>query len=166
MKSNRRSSSGWMRRSLRGAEELPTHARGRVFLVNADWPRNRSSRGRSAPWYGMPSEAVDVDHGHVATTRRALELELLLTRAKSLILGVARCRGRLDCRMSRSSRRGYLRPPHVRRPHPHQSRHHAACPHLRQDKEARQWLDSDVVRSVLDKDDQWQMTRRTQEPKP
>lgn len=29
-----------------------------------------------------------------------------------------------------------------------------AC--LRDDKEARQWLDSDAVRSVLEKDDQWQ----------
>ncbi len=29
--------------------------------------------------------------------------------------------------------------------------------YLRQDKEALQWLDSDAVRSVLEKDDQWQM---------
>lgn len=28
--------------------------------------------------------------------------------------------------------------------------------YLREDKDARQWLDSDAVRSVLDKDDQWQ----------
>jgi predicted dienelactone hydrolase len=28
--------------------------------------------------------------------------------------------------------------------------------YLRDDKEARQWLDSDAVRSVLEKDDQWQ----------
>lgn len=28
--------------------------------------------------------------------------------------------------------------------------------YLRQDREARQWLDSDAVRSVLEKDDQWQ----------
>ncbi len=29
--------------------------------------------------------------------------------------------------------------------------------YLRQDKEARQWLDSDAVQSVLERDDQWQM---------
>jgi len=38
MRSNSRGWPGWMRRSLRGAEELPTHAQGRVFLVGADRP--------------------------------------------------------------------------------------------------------------------------------
>jgi len=34
-RSNRRDWLGWMRRSLRGAEEFPIHAQGRVFLVGA-----------------------------------------------------------------------------------------------------------------------------------
>jgi len=38
MRSTSRDWPGWMRRSLRGAEELPTHAQGRVFLVGADRP--------------------------------------------------------------------------------------------------------------------------------
>jgi hypothetical protein len=38
MRSNSRDWPGWMRRSLRGAEELPIHAQGRVFLVGADRP--------------------------------------------------------------------------------------------------------------------------------
>ena len=46
------------------------------------------------------------------------------TRAMSLAFGAARCRGRVVCRMSRSSRRWHLRPPH-----PHQPRHRAACRH-------------------------------------
>jgi len=35
---NSRDWPGWMRRSLRGAEELPIHAQGRIFLVGADRP--------------------------------------------------------------------------------------------------------------------------------
>ncbi len=35
---NSRDWPGWMRRSLRGAEELRIHAQGRVFLVGADRP--------------------------------------------------------------------------------------------------------------------------------
>jgi len=38
MRSNSRDWPGWMRRSLRGAEELSIHAKGWVFLVNADRP--------------------------------------------------------------------------------------------------------------------------------
>ena len=63
MRSNRRSCSDWMRPDRGGAEELPIHAQGRIFLVGADRPSNRSSRGPSAPWHGIPSEAADVDHG-------------------------------------------------------------------------------------------------------
>jgi hypothetical protein len=29
---------GWMRRSLRGAEELPIHAQGQIFLVGSSPP--------------------------------------------------------------------------------------------------------------------------------
>jgi len=29
---------GWMRRSLRGAEELPLHARGQIFLIGSSRP--------------------------------------------------------------------------------------------------------------------------------
>jgi hypothetical protein len=36
MRSNSRDWPGWMRRSLRGAEEPPIHAQGRIFLVGAD----------------------------------------------------------------------------------------------------------------------------------
>jgi len=46
-------------------EVLPIHAQGRVFLVGSSPPWNRSSRGPSAPWHGMPSEAVDVDVGQL-----------------------------------------------------------------------------------------------------
>ena len=52
-------------------------------------------------------------------------------RGPGLAFSVARCRGRVVCRMSRSSRRWHLRAPHVRRPHAHQSRHRAACRHSR-----------------------------------
>jgi hypothetical protein len=45
MRSNSRDRPGWMRRSLRGAAELPIHAQGRVFLVGA---RSVSSRPRGA----------------------------------------------------------------------------------------------------------------------
>jgi len=38
MRSNRRDWPGWMRRSLRGAEELPIHAQSRICLVGADRP--------------------------------------------------------------------------------------------------------------------------------
>jgi hypothetical protein len=58
-----------MRPDRGGAEELPIHAQGRVFLVGADRPSNRSSRGPSAPWHGMPSEAVDVDVGQLVGRR-------------------------------------------------------------------------------------------------
>jgi hypothetical protein len=57
--------SGWMRPDRGGAEVLPVHAQGRICIIGADRPWNRSSRGPSAPWYGMPSEAVDVDHGQL-----------------------------------------------------------------------------------------------------
>ncbi len=38
MRSSRRDRSGWMRPDRAGAEELPIHAQGRIFLVNADRP--------------------------------------------------------------------------------------------------------------------------------
>jgi len=38
MRSNSRDWPGWMRRSLRGAEELPIHAQSRVFLVGSSPP--------------------------------------------------------------------------------------------------------------------------------
>ncbi|MCE9631867.1 MAG: FAD-dependent oxidoreductase [Planctomycetia bacterium] len=48
-RSNSRGWSGWMRPSLGGAEELPSHAQGRIFHVDADRPLSRASRGPSAP---------------------------------------------------------------------------------------------------------------------
>jgi len=54
------------------------------------------------------------DESDVATTPRALGGNSSPTRAMSLAFGVARCRGRVVCCVSRSSRRWHLRPPHVR----------------------------------------------------
>ena len=58
-----------MRPDPGGAEELPIHAQGRIFLVGADRRRNPSSRGPIAPWHGIPSEAVDVNHGQLLGRR-------------------------------------------------------------------------------------------------
>ena len=58
-----------MRPDRGNAAELPIHAQGQIFLVGADRPLNRSSRGPSAPWHGIPSEAADVDHGQFVGRR-------------------------------------------------------------------------------------------------
>ncbi|MFM9016070.1 MAG: sulfatase-like hydrolase/transferase [Verrucomicrobiota bacterium] len=63
MRSNRRSWLGRMRPDRGGAAEFPIHVQGRICLVGSSPFKNRPSHGPSAPWHGMPSEAVDVDHG-------------------------------------------------------------------------------------------------------
>jgi hypothetical protein len=71
----------------------------------------------------LPAVSSESD---VATTPRARKRKLLAHSGHEFGLW---CREIAICGVSRSSRRWYLRAPHVRRPHAHQSRHHAAGRH-------------------------------------
>jgi hypothetical protein len=54
MRISRRSWSGWMGPCHGGADELPTRAQGRIFLVGAA-PADLRGAARRVPWLGLPA---------------------------------------------------------------------------------------------------------------
>jgi hypothetical protein len=77
---------------------------------------------RPAPPFSTASPEPDV-----GTAPRALQRKLLPDPGHQFCQGFARGFVGAVGRLSRSSRRWYLRAPHVRRPHAHRSWHRAAC---------------------------------------